>query len=125
MRRPDGATAQHYVRERGMRAILVFAILLLGLSGAAPEPEYSLFRGIRLHHDALDDLVQIESSTASSDRLSLASFGPRAVRVERLRPQDRDAPLRLASLGPELEDGGVDKQAKTPTAPQQPTSLDN
>ena len=108
-----------------MRAILVFAILLLGLSGAAPEPEYSLFHGIRLHHDALDDLVQIESSTARSDRLSLASFGPRALRVERLRPQDRDAPLRLASLGPELEGDGVDKQAKTPTAPQQPTSLDN
>jgi hypothetical protein len=125
MRRPDGATAQHYVRERGMRAILVFAILLLGLSGAAPEPEYSLFHGIRLHHDALDDLVQIESSTARSDRLSLASFGPRALRVERLRPQDRDAALRLASLGPEPEGDGVDKQAKTPTAPQQPTSLDN
>jgi hypothetical protein len=110
-----------------MRAILVFAILLLGLSGAAPEPEYSLFRaGIRLYHDALDDLVQIESSTGRADRLSLASLGPRVLRVELLRPQDRDARLRLASLNSELEDDSVDNQAEAPTAPpRQPTALDN
>ncbi|MGN6748975.1 MAG: lytic transglycosylase domain-containing protein [Xanthobacteraceae bacterium] len=110
-----------------MRAILVFAILLLGLSGAAPEPEYSLFRaGSRFHHDALDDLVQIESSTGRADRLSLASLGPRVLRVELLRPQDRGAQLRLASLSSELEDASVDNQVETPTvAPRQPTPLDN
>ena len=70
-----------------MRAILVFAILLLGLSGAAPEPEYSLFSaGIRLHNDALNELVEIESSTGRGDRLSLAALGPRVLRVELLRP---------------------------------------
>jgi len=108
-----------------MRAILVFAILLLGLSGAAPEPEYSLFDGIRLHHDALDDLMEIESSSGRGDRLTLAALGPRVLRVELLRPQNRDAQLRFASLGSELDHDSVDSQADTPTAPPQPTSLDN
>jgi transglycosylase-like protein with SLT domain len=118
--------AQAYVRERGMRAILVFAILLLGLSGATPEPEYSLFAdGIRLHHDALDDLVEIESSTGRGDRLSLAALGPRVLRVELLRPRDRDAQLRFASLGSELDGDSLDNQADSPTASPQPTSLDN
>ena len=37
-----------------MRAILVFAILLLGLAGAAPEPEYSLFGdSVRADRDLL------------------------------------------------------------------------
>jgi hypothetical protein len=109
-----------------MRAILVFAILLLGLSGAAPEPEYSLFAdGIRLHHDALNDLVEIESSTGRGDRLSLAALGPRVLHVELLRPQDRDAQLRFASLDAGLEDDSVDSPADTPTTSPQPTALDN
>ena len=109
-----------------MRAILVFAILLLGLSGATPEPEYSLFAdGIRLHHDAFDDLVEIESSTGRGDRLSLAALGPRVLRVELLRPRDRDAQLRFASLGSELDGDSVDNQADSPTASPQPTSLDS
>lgn len=109
-----------------MRAILVFAILLLGLSGAAPEPEYSLFAaGIRTHHDALDDLVEIESSTGRADRLSLAALGPRVLRVELLRPQDRDAQLRFASLDSEFEGASGDTPTDTSSAPPQTVSLDN
>ena len=56
-----------------MRAILVFTILLLGLTGAAPEPKYSL-RGddLRASRDLLDGLIKIESSSRRGDRLSLA-----------------------------------------------------
>jgi hypothetical protein len=113
-----------------MRAILVSTILLLGLTGAALEPKYSL-RGddLRAGRGLVDGLVEIESSTHRGDRLSLAVLGPRALRVEVLRPQLRDAPLRLASLNSDVggasDEGSVDTQADTPTAPPQPTSLDN
>ncbi|MFZ2075513.1 MAG: transglycosylase SLT domain-containing protein [Xanthobacteraceae bacterium] len=109
-----------------MRAILVFTILLLGLAGAAPEPEYSLFGGgIRADRGALDGLVEIESSTRRGDRLSLASLGPRVLRVEILRPGERDAPLRLASLNSDLDLDGANTQGDAPTTPPQPTALDN
>jgi transglycosylase-like protein with SLT domain len=110
-----------------MRAIFVFAILLLGLAGAAPEPEYSSFNaGVRADKNAFDSLIEIESATTRGDRLSLASLGPRVLRVELLRPKDSDTRLRFASLGSEHEDAAVDDQAAaTPTAPPQPTSLDN
>jgi Transglycosylase SLT domain len=117
-----------------MRAILAFTILLLGLTGAAPEPKYSL-RGddLRASRDLLDGLIKIESSSRRGDRLSLAALGPRVLRVEVLRPEERKAPLRLASLNSEfgaVSDGGddrsgVDAQADAPTAPPQPTALDN
>ena len=47
-----------------MRAILVSTILLLGLTGAALEPKYSL-RGddLRAGRGLVDGLVEIESST--------------------------------------------------------------
>ena len=115
-----------------MRAILVFTILLLGLAGAEPELEYSSFgTGIRTDRSALDGLVEIESSTHRGDRLSLAVPGPHVLRVEVLRPDDRDTPLRLTSLDSDLDaasadtQAGVDTQADTPTAPPQPTALDN
>jgi hypothetical protein len=109
-----------------MRAILVFTILLLGLAGAAPEPEYLLFGGgIRADRGALDGLVEIESSTRRGDRLSLASLGPRVLRVEILRPGERDAPLRLASLNSDLDLDGANTQGDAPTTPPQPTALDN
>jgi hypothetical protein len=105
-----------------MRAILVFTILLLGLTGAALEPKYSL-RGddLRSSRDPIDGLVEIESSAHRSDRLNLAALGPRLLHVEVLRPELRDAPLRLASLNSDV--GGASND--TPTAPPQPTSLDN
>ncbi len=108
-----------------MRAILVFTILLLGLTGAAPEPESSFGAGIRSGRDLLDGLVEIESSTGRGDRLSLAALGPRVLRVQVLRRDERDDRLRLASLKSDLDPGAPDIQADTPTDPPQPTTLDN
>jgi len=109
-----------------MRAILVFTILLLGLAGAAPEPEYSFFGGgIRADRGALDGLVEIESSTHRGDRLSLAALGPRVLRVEILRPEARDAPLRLASLNSDVDLDGANTQGDAQTTLPQPTALDN
>src|SRR5215469_11399217 len=102
-----------------MRAILVFTILLLGLSGAAPEPEYSFFgASVRADRALLDGLVEIESSSPRGDRLSLAVLGPRVLRVEVLRPEAHDVALRLALLNSDVgganDGGGVDMQADTP-----------
>ena len=109
-----------------MRAILVFTILLLGLAGAAPEPEYSFFGGgIRADRGALDGLVEIESSTHRGDRLRLAALGPRVLRVEILRPEARDAPLRLASLNSDVDLDGANTQGDAQTTLPQPTALDN
>jgi transglycosylase-like protein with SLT domain len=83
-----------------MRAILVVAILLLGLAGATPESDYSAFGdNIRGDRDSALDLVEIESVHSRGDRLSLAALEqPRLLRIEVLRPEDRDSPLKLASL---------------------------
>jgi Transglycosylase SLT domain len=113
-----------------MRAILVFAILLLCLSGSALEPKYSL-RGddLRAGRDPLDGLVEIESSIHRGDRLSLAALGPRTLRVEVLRPQLRDVSLRLASLnsdtGRASDSDSMETQADKSTAPPEPGSIDN
>jgi hypothetical protein len=112
-----------------MRAIL-FMILLLGLNEAAPEPKYSV-RGddLRAGRDPIDRLVEIESSSHRGDSLSLAAPGPRAPRVQVLRPEDRDLPLHLAALDSDLggtsDRASVENQADTPTAPPRPTALDN
>ena len=83
-----------------MRAILVVAILLLGLAGATPESDYSAFGdNIRGDRNSALDLVEIESAHSRGDRLSLAALEqPRLLRIEVLRPEDRDSPLKLASL---------------------------
>lgn len=62
-----------------MRSILAFAVLLLCLSKAAPEPEYSslLAGSFPLDHGAsLASLVEIETSTARGDRQSVARTAP-------------------------------------------------
>ena len=54
-----------------MRPLLVFAILMLGLSNAAPEPEYArLLRGTfhAVQDGAFTSLVEIESSIGRGDR---------------------------------------------------------
>jgi len=109
-----------------MRAPLVFSILLLGLSGVAPQPEY-LLRDVDLRagRNALESLVEIESFSHRGDRLRLAALGPHALRVEVLRPEVSDAPLRLASINSDVGGDGAGTQADTPAAPPQPTSLDN
>jgi hypothetical protein len=62
-----------------MRAFLALAILLLGVSSAAPEPEYSssvLFNSFHLVGNSPASLVEIESSIGKSDRLVVASLAP-------------------------------------------------
>ena len=112
-----------------MRAILIFAILLLGLSGAVPE---YLLRSddARAGRDLFDGLVEIESSIHRGDRLSLATLGPRVLHVEVLRPDVRDGgPLHLALLksnfGGTSDANSADTPTDTPSPPPQPTSLDN
>jgi hypothetical protein len=64
-----------------MRSIIALGILLLGLSTAAPEPEYSLlFADYFQPTDGTDipSLVEIESSTSRSDRLTVTAFAPQA-----------------------------------------------
>ena len=109
-----------------MRAILIFTILLLGSGSAAPEPK--LFGdSLRDDHAFADQLVAIESASHRGDRLSLAMLQPRMLRVEVLRRDDRDTPIRLASLGSELDAEGdsiSSDQAADSSAPT-PLSLDN
>jgi hypothetical protein len=60
-----------------MRAILVLVILLLGLSSAAPEPEYSslLLNSFYLvEGTSFTSLVEIETSTGKGDRLIVAAL---------------------------------------------------
>jgi Transglycosylase SLT domain len=119
-----------------MRAILVVAIVLLGLMGATPESDYSMFGdNIRGDRASAIDLVEIESAHGRGDRLSLAALQqPRLLRVEVLRPQAHDSPLRLASLGPEESSdansdvdlvGSVEAQPNTRTNQGGQKSLDN
>jgi hypothetical protein len=69
-----------------MRAILASAILLLGVSSAAPEPEYSsslIFNSFRLvDGNSPTSLVEIESSIGKSDRLVVAALPSSAQPVE-------------------------------------------
>jgi Transglycosylase SLT domain len=61
-----------------MRAILALAILLLGLSSAIPEPEYSssqLFNAFELvETNSRPSLIEIESSIGKGDRLVIAAL---------------------------------------------------
>lgn len=71
-----------------MRPILTFAILLLGLSRAAPEPDYSRYFNDYPHFaGGASSLLEIESSTGRTDRLSVASL-QHAITVETVRRSD-------------------------------------
>jgi hypothetical protein len=83
---------------------------MLGLNGAAPEPEYpSLFADYTRTPEKNADLslVQIESSTGRTDRLSLTALQPRALAVEILKPGPAagiiDSPLTLASASADVD----------------------
>jgi len=59
-----------------MRAIIAFALLLFGISSAAPEPDYSAYldgRAETIGDPAAPSLVEIESSIGRADRLSVPS----------------------------------------------------
>jgi Transglycosylase SLT domain len=77
-----------------MRTTIAFAILLLGLSSAAPEPEYYSLAAAGLGSDrsaAGAPLIEFESSTGRGDRLSIAAPPPREI------PAEARGDLQLAS----------------------------
>ena len=77
-----------------MRPMLAFAILLLGLSRAAPEPDYSRFFTDYLHStggEAASPLIETESSAGRADQLSVAPLQPHPIRIETLKPASADA----------------------------------
>jgi hypothetical protein len=87
---------------------------MLGLNGAAPEPEYpSLFSDFARAPDKTADrsLVQIESSTGRADRLSLTALQPRALAVEILKPgqagETIERPLTFATANADLDSDAV------------------
>jgi hypothetical protein len=97
-----------------MRPLLAFAIILLGLSSAAPEPEYSAFFAdfVRGDGTTIPTLVDIESSTGRSDRLAADTMASHELTGEIFKPQDADRPLRLASAGAEIpSDAATDAEA--------------
>ncbi len=75
-----------------MRPIFAVAILLLGASSPALEPEYSAFAGDyagTAGDTAGSALIQIETSSGRADRLDVAAQ-PRAVFVDVLPPWNSD-----------------------------------
>jgi hypothetical protein len=74
------------LREERMRGILALTILLLGLSSAAPEPEYSssvLFNAFHLVDGSSPaSLVEVESAIGKSDRLVIAALSSPAQPAE-------------------------------------------
>ncbi len=86
-----------------MRSIIACGVILLGLSGTAHEPEYgALFseRFASVSNTSASSLVEINSSTSRSDKLTVASLQPRALALEIFRPSAADLQLRLASADP-------------------------
>jgi len=89
-----------------MRPILALAIVLFGVSSAAPEPEYSSLFGDSFFpgadSDAVPALIEIESSTGRADRLTFAER-PRVLAVEIFRRENADRPLTFASASPDVD----------------------
>ena len=98
-----------------MRAIVVPVILLLGVSSAAPEPEYSslLLNSFYLvDGTSLTSLVEIETSAGKSDRLVIAMLQPAGLQLS-VAPPESDAP----------SDGLNTEQSPAPDADALPISL--
>jgi len=120
-----------------MRAILAFAIFVLGANSATPEPEYASFFADYFHKAAngsVPALVDIESSTGRADRLTLAALQPRALPVVTFKRATINQTLTFASatedIGPEaaaralLEDNAT-PGADTDSAAAMAVSLDD
>ena len=87
-----------------MRATLAFAIWLLGLSGAALEPEYSSLHANDFYAAAGNanvSLIEIESSTGRTDRLTGAASRPREMSREVL-DLENDKPVQVASADADM-----------------------
>ncbi len=91
-----------------MRSIIVGGLILLGLSGTAYEPELAS-RFAHYFTTANDragsSMVEIDSSTGRSDRLTVASLQPRSLVLQIFRPGAGDLQLRLASADPDIDPG--------------------
>jgi hypothetical protein len=90
-----------------MRAILALAIVLLGVSSAAPEPEYSslLLNSFYLVEGApFTSLVEIETSAGKGDRLVIAALPSPA------QPSE----LRLSAVSGRLGDSPDSEQPSPP-----------
>jgi hypothetical protein len=86
-----------------MRTIPICALLLFGVSGAAPAPEYAMPSSEKLHAiNRTGALVEIESSTGRTDDLGIAALEPQILRVEVLKPQD-DHGLHLAPASADVD----------------------
>jgi hypothetical protein len=86
-----------------MRPILICALLLFGLSGAAPEPEYAMPSSEKLHAvNRTGALVEIESSVDRTDHLGLAALEPDILRVEAVKRQD-DHGLKLTPASADVD----------------------
>ena len=93
-----------------MRSILAFAIVLLALSSAAPEPDYSSYINDYLHPAGADrrsSLIEIESSTGRADRLAVASLQPHATAVEIIKRATAFAGMETGATAPD----GMDENA--------------
>ena len=89
-----------------MRSIIACGLILLGLNGTAHEPEYgALFseRFAAVTDTSGSSVVEIDSSTGRSDRLTVATLQPRALALEIFRPTAADMQLRLASANPDFD----------------------
>jgi Transglycosylase SLT domain len=94
-----------------MRPIIALGIFLLGLNGAAPEPEYSSLNAESFHFakgTPVPSLVAIESSMGKGDREIVSTLRPTlSIRENRV----------LASLETPLSDSGItDDDANTAPA---------
>jgi hypothetical protein len=94
-----------------MRPILTFGILLLGLSSAAPEADYSSYYFAdylpAAGGNAAPSLVEIESSTGRTDRLAVPSSQPRAIPVEILQPDDANEDIDSGAVESTDPDGAL------------------
>ncbi len=74
-----------------MRPLIAFAILLLAISSAAPELDYTSLLADYPHRaggDAVPPTIEIESSTGRADRLSVAALQTQTMPVETFSPGD-------------------------------------
>jgi hypothetical protein len=86
-----------------MRIIPICALLLLGLSGTAPAPEYALPLVGKLHAlNRTGALVEIESSAGKTDDLGLTALEPQILRVEILKAPD-DLELKRAPASADVD----------------------
>ncbi len=101
-----------------MRAILALAILLLELSSAAPEPEYSsslIFNSFQLvEENSPASLVEIESSIGKGDRLVIAMLSSST--------QSAELQLTAATQITKLASNNSEPASDQPSPPGDPTT---